>query len=177
MNDLLESLINDFNDHDYAHAYMESHAVSRIAAQLYALRKQRGWSQEFLSTQSGIAQETISKIESADFSSITMKTLHKFSRAFDVDLRIAFESFSKGIMDVINLKSENLKVPPRTDDIRKFKSKTIHTGFDGDWQALEDSDFLNVKIVYAPHTEHVELTHQTGEWQELVALNMCAGAC
>lgn len=117
MKELFSRLADDFADKEYAHSYMEGHAVSRIAAQIYVLRRQRGLSQEELSEISGIAQERISKIESADFSSLTMKTLQKLSRAFDVHLHIAFEPFTRGIIDVGNLHPWQLEVPRRADDL------------------------------------------------------------
>lgn len=117
MKELFNRLADDFSDKDYAHSYMEGHAVSRIAAQVYALRRQRGWSQEELSEKSGIAQERISKIESADFNSLTMKTLQKLSKAFDVHLHIAFEAFTTGILDIGNLQTWQLEITSRTDDL------------------------------------------------------------
>jgi transcriptional regulator with XRE-family HTH domain len=117
MQESFRELAAEFSNREYAHGYMESHAVSRIAAQVHALRRQRGWSQEELSKRSGIAQERISKIESADFSSLTMSTLQKLSRAFDVHLHISFVPFSAGIIDIGNLHTEQLQVPSRMIDL------------------------------------------------------------
>lgn len=131
MKELLKRLTTEFEDGDYAHAYMESHAASRIAAQIYALRKQRGWTQRQLSQRSGVAQERISKIESAEFSSLTMSTLQKFSRAFDVDVSINFRAFSEGIMDVVNLCAEKLKVEERKSDLGHFCNASVDERSDG----------------------------------------------
>jgi len=127
MNELIKTLSSEFNDKEYAHAYMESHAVSRIAAQIYALRKQRNLSQEQLSALTGIPQEKISKIESADFESVTMKTLQKFSRAFDINLKISYESFSEGIKDIVNLTKDVLEVKSRVEDLQEFNSSITKT--------------------------------------------------
>lgn len=128
MEKLFSQLAKDFRDKEYAHGYMESHAISRLAAQVHALRRQRGWSQETLAQLSGIAQERISKIESADFESLTMKTLQKLSRAFDVNLFIAFEPFSKGIVDVANLGREQLEMESRSQDL------TVNFVSIGEWK-------------------------------------------
>lgn len=122
MKEFLSDLVAEFGDAEYAHSYMESHSVSRIAAQIYALRKQRGWSQADLAQRAGIAQERISKIESADFDSLTMKTLQKFARAFDVNVHVAFTSFSDGIIDVAKLDPAKLQVCSREADLGHFKS-------------------------------------------------------
>ena len=118
MKELINTLANEFSDKEYAHSYMEAHLVTRIAAQIYALRKQRGWSQKDLAQKSGVAQERISKIESEDFDSLTIKTLQKFSRAFDVNLMVSFQNFSTGICDVTTLSQEKLKVGNRTSDLQ-----------------------------------------------------------
>jgi transcriptional regulator with XRE-family HTH domain len=129
MKEFLSDLAGEFEDAEYAHSYMESHTVSRLAAQIYALRKQRGWSQAELAERAGIAQERVSKIESADFDSLTMKTLHKFARAFDIDLRIAFVSFSAGILDVAKLDPVKLEVCSRDVDIPRFKRNVSSVGW------------------------------------------------
>lgn len=117
MKKFFRSLAKDFSDKEYAHAYMEGHAVSRIATQVHVLRKQRGWSQEELSQKSGIAQERISKIESADFNSLTMKTLQKLARAFDVHAQISFIPFKEAIEGVARLHSHQLEVAPRSENL------------------------------------------------------------
>lgn len=137
MKELLDKLTNEFSDRDYAHAYMESHAVSRIAAQIHAIRKQRGWSQIRLAHEAGIAQERVSKIESADFDSLTMKTLQKFARAFDCHLNVSYVPFSKGILDTTNLSPERLTVHPREQDLAACKRKSFKVDVEtGTWQSV-----------------------------------------
>lgn len=136
MKEFVNNLFEDFADKEYAHSYMESHSVSRLAAQINALRKKCGWSQQQLAEHAGLAQERVSKIESADFDSLTIKTLRKFSRAFDVNLRIAFEPFSEGIMDVVNLTRDRLAVETRTNDLTRFRNSSLLLDGDGSWRAV-----------------------------------------
>lgn len=143
MKALTEKLTKEFADGDYAHAYMESHIVSRLASQIYTLRKQRGWSQEELAKKAGITQAKVSKIESADFDSLTMKSLQGFSKAFDVNLLISFTSFSDAILDVVTLNSSKLKIAEREDDLARFKKSNISINFEGN--------------VYTPTTSHLSL--------------------
>lgn len=130
MNALLETLIAEFGDKEYAHAYIEEHANLRLAAQIRALRLQRKLSQVELAQLAGMAQERISKIESADFDSLTLKTLRKFSQAFDVHLRIGFESFSQALQEFAQLSREQLERPSRADSLAQ-------------WQQPPQSDTLN----------------------------------
>lgn len=162
MKKFFNRLKKGFGDKEYAHSYMESHAISRLAAQIHALRKQRGWSQEQLAAQTGIAQERISKIESADFYSLTITTLRKFSRAFDVNLHIAFEPFSRGILDVANLNREQLEVKRREDDLAtSFTDHTVFVHNSGEWKAI---NHLRVLEVVAPHQP---LKPVNNAWQPL----------
>lgn len=164
-------LKKDFNDKEYAHSYMESHAVSRLAAQIYTLRKQRGLSQEELATQGNIAQETISKIESGSFNSLTIKTLQKFSRAFDVNLHIAYEPFSHGILDIANLGKEQLEVSSREDDLaNKFTEHTHFSNNSGEWKAV--NYLRGVDCLAAPRisVKPNDQWQSIGQIQEQIAL-------
>jgi transcriptional regulator with XRE-family HTH domain len=171
MKEFFNRLKQDFSDKKYAHNYMESHAVSRLAAQIYALRKQRGWSQEELAAQSGIAQESISKIESANFNSLTMKSLQKFARAFDVNLNVSFESFSRGILDVANLNREQLEVKSREVDL--LTSFTDHTTFvhsSGEWKAINHLHIIKNTVPGQPIKPIDDAWQSLGRPEELIAL-------
>lgn len=164
MKEFFNRLKSDFADKEYAHSYMESHAVSRLAAQIHALRNQRGWSQEQLAAHSGIAQERISKIESADFDSLTMKTLQKFSKAFDVNLYIVFESFSRGILDVANLNRGQLEVKSREEDLAtSFTNHTMFVNDSGEWKAM---NHLRSVVNVAPR-QPLKLKPDENTWQNL----------
>lgn len=164
MKEFFNRLKSDFADKEYAHSYMESHAVSRLAAQIHALRNQRGWSQEQLAAHAGIAQERISKIESADFDSLTMKTLQKFSRAFDINLYIAFESFSHGILDVANLSREQLEVKSRGEDLAtSFTNHTVFVHGGGEWKAI---NHLRPVANVTPR-QPLKLKPNESTWQDL----------
>lgn len=168
MKTLTERLSNEFADAEYAHAYMESHAVSRLAAQIYSLRKQRGWSQEELAKRAGIAQERISKIESADFDSLTMKTLRNFSHAFDVNLHISFEPFSEGILDVINSTPSQLQVKPREEDLASLSKKYITINSKGNWFAMDKMAAQTIVRTIAPKTLVLDEA-KLHQWQNLKA--------
>lgn len=171
MKEFFNNLKQDFADKDYAHSYMESHVVSRLAAQIHALRNQRGWSQEQLAAHSGIAQERISKIESANFDSLTMKTLQKFSRAFDVNLHVAFEPFSRGILDVANLNRERLEVISRGEDLASsFTEHTIFIQGGGEWRAINHLRIIKNEVPLQPLKPMTNTWQTLGSPQEKIAL-------
>lgn len=170
MKKFFNRLKQDFADKEYAHSYMESHAVSRLAAQIHALRIQRGWSQEQLAEHSGVAQTRISKIESADFTSLTMKTLQKFSQAFDVNLHIAYEPFSHGILDIANLRKDQLEVASREDDLaRNFTAHTLFVNTSGNWKAVNHLRIVDFVAAQQP-LKPMEKWQSIGPIKEKIAL-------
>lgn len=132
MSEKQNRLIANFADTKYAHSYMGSHTVSKIAAQVYWTRKKRGWTQGQLAKRSDMAQERISKIESGEFSSLTMKTLSKLAEALDVNLRIEFEQFSHGVINICNQSKSTLELPDRTSSLKQLQqSLGVVTGPNG----------------------------------------------
>ena len=121
MNALQTKLIAEFRDEEYAHEYMDGHTNAKLAAQIHWTRKLRGWTQSELARRAGMAQERISKIESGEFTSLTMKTMRKLSRALDVNLHIEFEPFSHGIVDVCSQTRERLELPARINSLAELK--------------------------------------------------------
>lgn len=120
MNEVKNRLIAEFAEKEYAHAYMASHTVSKISAQIYWTRKMRKWTQTKLAAKAGMKQERISKIEAGDFSSLTMNTLQKLAEALDINLRVEFEPFSHGIVSVCNQSIGDLELPSRTESLAQL---------------------------------------------------------
>lgn len=121
MSAMQNKLMEEFADAEYAHAYMDSYTIDRIAGQIYWTRKKRDWTQVELAQRAGMVQERISKIEAGDFSSLTMKTLRKLAEALDVNLRVELEPFSHGIMSVCNQSRSQLELPARDESLRLLK--------------------------------------------------------
>ncbi len=136
MKELFDKLTAEFANPDYAHAYMENHLITRIASQVHAIRKQRGWSQQKLAEKAGLAQEQISKIESADFDSLTLKTLRKLSRAFDAHLHVSYVPFAIAILDTSNLTKNRLEVDTREISLDGCGKMTFRINFDGQWAQM-----------------------------------------
>ena len=121
MNAMQGKLIGEFADAEYAHAYMASHTIDRIAGQVYWTRKKRGWTQNQLADHASMAQERISKIEAGDFSSLTMKTLRKLAEALDVNLRVELEPFSHSIVSVCSQSRSQLELVARNESLQILK--------------------------------------------------------
>lgn len=120
MKELVRTLTEEFKDKEYAHAYMEEFSNMSIAAQIKALREQYDLSQEKLAELSGMKQERICALENSDYDSWTVKVLRRLAKAFDLTLKVSFEEFSSGILDVSNINKDSLKRTPRHQDLNNF---------------------------------------------------------
>lgn len=99
MNDLLSEIKKDFEDKEYRHNYLDEFLNAWIATQIKVLREQHGWSQKELAERADMLQPRISALENVNYSSWSVKTLRKLADAFDLTLRISFESFGERIKD------------------------------------------------------------------------------
>lgn len=122
MKELVKTLAKEFHDKEYAHAYMEEFSNMAIAAQIKVLREQHGWTQKQLAEAADMKQERICTLEDVDYDAWTVKTLRKLAKAFDLTVKISFEKFSSGILDVSKISAETLKRIPRKEDLIEFSS-------------------------------------------------------
>jgi DNA-binding XRE family transcriptional regulator len=120
MKELVKTLAKEFHDKEYAHAYMEEFSNMAIAAQIKVLREQRDWTQKKLAEAAEMKQERICALEDVDYDAWTIKTLRKLAKAFDLTVKVSFEKFSSGILDISKIGSETLKRTSRAEDLTEF---------------------------------------------------------
>jgi transcriptional regulator with XRE-family HTH domain len=141
MKELVKTLVTEFSDKEYAHAYMEDFSNIAIAAQIKILREQRGWTQKQLAGEAKMKQERVSVLEDVNYDAWTIKTLRKLAKAFDLTVKISFEKFSSGILDVSKMSSESLKRTSREDDLREFSCN----GYKHEWINIGDKPVTTTK--------------------------------
>jgi transcriptional regulator with XRE-family HTH domain len=98
----VERIWSSLKDQDYRRGFAESHVGGFLAAQLHALRKNRGWTQRTLAKVIGTNQPQISAWEST-CESANIKTLQKFAEAYDVALIVKFVAFSELAREVATM--------------------------------------------------------------------------
>jgi transcriptional regulator with XRE-family HTH domain len=121
MKEFVKNLASEFEDKEYADSYLEEFTNMEIATQIKVLREQRDLTQKQLSVLSGINQERVSKLENVDYDSWTIKTLHKFAKAFDVGLKVSFEPISSRILDIDRFSRKDLERDSRIDSLHRLK--------------------------------------------------------
>jgi len=120
MKELVKTLVTEFDDKEYAHAYMEEFSNMAIAAQIKVLREQRGWTQKQLAEAANMKQERVCALEDVDYDAWTIKILRRLAKAFDLTVKVSFEKFSSGILDVSKISPETLKRTSREEDLIEF---------------------------------------------------------
>ena len=110
-----EKLGKSLANEDARSVYADTVTNAFVAAQIKALRENRGFSQEQLAELIGTKQSGVSRLERADYSSWKVETLRKLARAFHVRLRIRFEGFGTLLDEIGGFDNENL-LPPKFED-------------------------------------------------------------
>jgi len=108
--------LKDFQDREYRQEYARALVADRIAVQIKVLREARGLTQQKLAQLSGTRQSRISALESGDYDSWNIKTLHNLAEAFDTALSLRFVSFGELLEENADLSIAKLSKPAFADD-------------------------------------------------------------
>lgn len=119
MNELRDELLKDFQDKTYAHTYVDDFLNAEIATQIKVLREQRDLTQKNLADLTGMAQPRICVLEDVNYGSWNIKTLKKLALAFDVCLKVSFETFGSRIGDIVNFNRDALQREDRRSELAK----------------------------------------------------------
>ena len=117
MNQLGDRLAKEFTDKEYRHGYADDFLNTSIAAQIKALRDQRGWTQDQLAERAGMRQSRISAMEDINYTSWSVRTLARLAEAFDVALAVCFKGFTARVADIERFSPDALRVLPYTEDL------------------------------------------------------------
>lgn len=153
MSELAKKLEHEFLDKEYADAYVEDFENTAIATQIKVLREQRGWSQQQLAERAGMKQERIAVIEDVDYSSWSIKTLRRIAKAFDLVLKVSFESFGTVVDDIERFDRKRLE---RRSRIASLRYRQLV-------QARKEQRLSVIDIRSAVEVAHAYIPHQSEE--------------
>ena len=122
---LRERLRENLRDREYRHAYADEALDLFLASQIRVLREQRGLSQDALAELIGTKQSGISRLESANYSSWTIKILKRIAEAFDLRLKVSFEPFGTLWQEVLTRNQEHLQRPNFEEDVELQSAAAI----------------------------------------------------
>lgn len=101
----------------YRHGLTGAEVTNRISHQLRAMLRDRGWEQQDLARESGIAAPLISNYVRG-YQKYSLETLKKLARAFDTSLVVGFAPFSETVDWIADLDPSKLAPPGATNDLR-----------------------------------------------------------
>jgi len=87
------NLLEPFLDRGYRDSYLEGYVKGSIAIQIRALREKLGLSQARFARKMGMTQSVISRLENAEYGSVTVSTLLKVAKENKVGLSIRFTDY------------------------------------------------------------------------------------
>lgn len=90
----LRNLWSRLADREYREAYLDEAVNAGISAQIFALRMSRGLTQSDVARRTGLAQPTLSRLES-DAHGVTTTTLKRLAKNYDVALSVKFISYKE----------------------------------------------------------------------------------
>lgn len=97
---MLKSLIKRLKKKGFRDAYVQSHLSHGLAHQIRALRLQRNWTQVELAQKLELKrQSAVARMEDPTYGRLSIGTLLKLSRVFDVALSVRFVSYGKFLLE------------------------------------------------------------------------------
>jgi transcriptional regulator with XRE-family HTH domain len=113
-----EELLDNFKTgREYRHAFVEEKIRTSIAAQIRAIREQRGLTQPDFARELEKSQSWVSRLEDPNQPPPTVPSLLKVAEAFDVDLEIRFGRFSDLLRRLDAMTPESFEIPSFQEEL------------------------------------------------------------
>ncbi len=109
LNEITSSYLEEFQDKETRHIYVDEFLNAKIATQIKALREQRGWTQGELAERAGMKQERISVLEDVNYSAWTLNILRRLAEAFDLRINLTFEDFGSFLQEFAGFNRASLE--------------------------------------------------------------------
>jgi transcriptional regulator with XRE-family HTH domain len=124
LNEITSSYLEEFQDKETRHIYVDEFLNAKIATQIKALREQRGWTQAELAEKASMKQERISVLEDVNYSAWTLNVLRRLAEAFDLRISLTFEDFGSFLSEFADFGRTALERKSFKDD-PAFKAKRL----------------------------------------------------
>ncbi|UDL91700.1 helix-turn-helix domain-containing protein [Mesorhizobium sp. PAMC28654] len=124
MNTKLEKLWGKFQSKIFRDSFVDSHASTTVAAQIFTMREDREWTQSDLAAATGMAQSRISLLEDPSYDRMNIGTLKRIATAFDVGLLVSFVPFSEVLRHAADDSDDRFSVRPFSQDFAPVVGNT-----------------------------------------------------
>jgi transcriptional regulator with XRE-family HTH domain len=108
---------------EYRHGFIEEKVRASLAAQIKAIREQRGLTPLECAELLGKKESWVLRLEDPDEVPPSISTLLSVARAFDVDLNVSFASFGELLEGLDNRPPKPLEVPSFEDEAESLEAR------------------------------------------------------
>ncbi len=108
---------------DYRHGFIEEKVRASLAAQIKAIREQRGLTPLEFAELLGKKESWVLQLENPDEVPPSISTLLSVAQAFDVDLNVTFGSFGDLLHGLDNLAPKPVDVPSFEDEAESLETR------------------------------------------------------
>lgn len=165
----IEQIWARFRNKAYREGFVTAELSTNVAAQIAAMREDRGWTQSQLAEAAGMRQSRISVLEDPAYENMSVTTLRRLASAFDVGLAVRFVPFSDIVSWTVDTAPGHLSVKCFAEDRVPNRGSR-----GGDWVAravVYSGD--NLKTVKADVTPTIDgsiiTSTAVGNWEKKVA--------
>ncbi|MGD0353284.1 MAG: helix-turn-helix transcriptional regulator [Dehalococcoidia bacterium] len=125
-----EKELSDYlSNPEVRHLYIDSSIRHLLAMQLRSMRETKEWSQIEVGNKAGMKQSAIARLEDPRYSSMTLSTLKRLAKAFDVALIVRFAPFSEFISWTTQIAEPRLS-PPSFSEERNYALALVSAAVD-----------------------------------------------
>ena len=116
-----KELHNYLSNDKVRHLYVDSSIRHSLAMQLRSMREAEGWLQSEVGDRAEMQQSAIARLEDPRYSSMTLSTLKRLAKAFDVALIVRFAPFSEFISWITSIDESRLSPPSFSKEDKRFQ--------------------------------------------------------
>lgn len=120
-----------FKSKAFRDAFVNANIDQGVAYQVKALRESRGWDQKTLAKKIGLkSQSAIARMEDPSYGKLSIASLKRLGKAFDVGLLIKFVPYSRMLTETEDLSPSALAAKSFTEEEKEIESMvTSLTGY------------------------------------------------
>jgi len=164
LNEITSSYLEEFQDEEARHIYVDEFLNTKIATQIKVLREQRGWTQGELAKRAGMKQERICLLEDVNYSAWTLSVLRRLAQAFDLRITLTFEDFGSFLEEFAGFNRESLERISFSGDpvfkkVKKPKAKVLDFP-SGLTEPVKQSKTGHYTLNYLTAVEKVKTTNE-----------------
>lgn len=118
-----EKKLKRFKRKAFRDAFVSANIDQGLAHQIRAIRESRGWDQKALATKIGLrSQSAIARMEDPSYGKLSIATLKRLGKAFDVALLVKFVPYSRLFLETHDLSTSALAVKAFDDEVDGLQS-------------------------------------------------------